>query len=324
MKRFNSLLVSAATTILLLSPLLAQEREQPSAQQIRALIDELGDASFETRERADKALRSIGDAALPALREAAEDKDLERATRAKRILEAVERRGKETEPPRLGEEGVIRIEGDIVSLQVAPGKVILEITRNGARERFEAESIEEFQKKYPKIAKKYGVGGSGTSLRIGPADEELFREMEQLEEEFRKRFRLFDDLDRDFWRDFDDLFRQYRLEPREERKNIRYPPLRWNKFGVRVIPLSETLRKQLNIDESQNGLVVSEVSAGSPAAKCGLREHDIILNVNGENVEDIFRFADVIRKALAAPAIEIAIVREGKRQTLKTEMEKLR
>lgn len=57
-------------------------------------------------------------------------------------------------------------------------------------------------------------------------------------------------------------------------------PLAWLGVGG-LQPVAPEVAKFLNI-ESENGLVVSEVLAGSPAEKGGLRERDIVLSVDRE------------------------------------------
>jgi len=56
---------------------------------VRALIHQLGDDSFETRERATQVLIALGDPAMPLLQAATKNTDLEIARRAERCLQAL-------------------------------------------------------------------------------------------------------------------------------------------------------------------------------------------------------------------------------------------
>src|SRR5690349_13568242 len=62
-------------------------------KKIGDFIRDLGADEYAVRERAEGELRKMGDAAIPALREALEDKDPERALRAHRILQGLEKKG---------------------------------------------------------------------------------------------------------------------------------------------------------------------------------------------------------------------------------------
>jgi HEAT repeat protein len=56
-----------------------------------ALVRQLGDDAFEAREQAQAALRQLGTAALPALRQAARDPDVEVSTRSRQLLAHLEK-----------------------------------------------------------------------------------------------------------------------------------------------------------------------------------------------------------------------------------------
>src|SRR5437867_2881027 len=71
---------------------------QDDAKKIDQLVEQLGADDFQARESADKELRKIGDAAVPALKKALESSDAERADRAKKILDAIATKKKEEQP----------------------------------------------------------------------------------------------------------------------------------------------------------------------------------------------------------------------------------
>ncbi len=66
------------------------EIQDPQEDQIRNLIRDLGSQEYKIREKADKELLMLGKAAVPALKKAAEDKDAERAMRARSLLKRIE------------------------------------------------------------------------------------------------------------------------------------------------------------------------------------------------------------------------------------------
>jgi len=66
--------------------------------------------------------------------------------------------------------------------------------------------------------------------------------------------------------------------------------------GVTVIPLTESVRQSLKLDDKKQGLYVGNVIARSPAAAVGLQRQDIITAVNGEKIKDMASFYKVIRE----------------------------
>jgi serine protease Do len=56
-------------------------------------------------------------------------------------------------------------------------------------------------------------------------------------------------------------------------------------YGLRAQDLTPELASQLGIDED-DGVVVTEVRPGSPAAEAGIRRGDVIIEVDREEVKD--------------------------------------
>ncbi|PZR82399.1 MAG: serine protease [Stutzerimonas stutzeri] len=54
--------------------------------------------------------------------------------------------------------------------------------------------------------------------------------------------------------------------------------------GLTVLNLSPAVAEELSIDLSTEGVVVSEIEEGSPAARVGFRKGDLILAINGERI----------------------------------------
>jgi Do/DeqQ family serine protease len=66
--------------------------------------------------------------------------------------------------------------------------------------------------------------------------------------------------------------------------------------GVVVIPLNDQLRESLELPRNARGLLVAQVTSGSPADIVGLRQGDRILSVNGVNVADTAAFFKALRE----------------------------
>jgi len=66
--------------------------------------------------------------------------------------------------------------------------------------------------------------------------------------------------------------------------------------GFLVMPLTDDLREQLNLDKDAKGLCVVRVESNSPADIIGMRQGDLVTALNGENVGDLRAFYRLLRE----------------------------
>ncbi|MGB9893185.1 MAG: S1C family serine protease, partial [Candidatus Saccharicenans sp.] len=57
------------------------------------------------------------------------------------------------------------------------------------------------------------------------------------------------------------------------------------RLGIRGTDITEAMKKQFNLS-STKGVIVSQVEADSPAEKAGLKKYDVIVEINGQPVEN--------------------------------------
>lgn len=89
------------------------------------------------------------------------------------------------------------------------------------------------------------------------------------------------------------------------------------RLGVQVVKPSETLVEQLDLPKDK-GLVVQKVMPDSPAAKAGLKDHDILLEVAGKAVpSDPAGLVKLLDGIKANEAFNAVVLRKGKKETLK-------
>ena len=69
--------------------------------------------------------------------------------------------------------------------------------------------------------------------------------------------------------------------------------------------------------DSGEGVLLSGVSDGGPASKAGLKEGDRIVEIAGKPVRDINAYMGLLATQKRGNPIDIAIVREGKKLTIK-------
>jgi len=86
-------------------------------------------------------------------------------------------------------------------------------------------------------------------------------------------------------------------------------------LGVETQEVTAENAKELKLP-AERGVVVAEVTKDSPAAKAGLKEKDVITEVNGQRVEGAAQFRRMIREIPPGRAAQLTVWREGRAQTL--------
>lgn len=93
------------------------------------------------------------------------------------------------------------------------------------------------------------------------------------------------------------------------------------RLGVQVQPLNEQLGEYFG---AKDGVLVSSVTADSPAARAGLKAGDVITKVNGETVKDTGDLVGALADVKDDGAVTLDIVRDKKASTLKATIERPR
>ena len=84
-------------------------------------------------------------------------------------------------------------------------------------------------------------------------------------------------------------------------------------IGVMATPISDIVKTQLRL---KTGLAVSEVVPKGPAAKAGVKSHDILLKANGKALSDIGSLIAAIGKA-DGKSLDLVLLRGGSEQKVK-------
>lgn len=87
-------------------------------------------------------------------------------------------------------------------------------------------------------------------------------------------------------------------------------------LGVLISPVPEVLYDQLPELPSGYGVVVAHVLPESPAARAGLRRHDILLQYNDDRIRDCEHFARLIRADQPEHKVKLRLLRAGKRESV--------
>lgn len=90
-------------------------------------------------------------------------------------------------------------------------------------------------------------------------------------------------------------------------------------LGIRMGPVDETMAKALGLDRPQ-GVLVNSVEKGQPADKAGLKEGDVIVKINGDQIENPVQFATRVASTTPGEQISLEVIRDGKHITVKPKL----
>jgi PDZ domain len=184
------------------------------------------------------------------------------------------------------------------------GRVEMTTKENGEEKTYQADSMDEFRKKYPDVAREYGVGRGGIMKSHSP--EEFAKKFE----EWRKDFG-----DGELWSQMPELKKM--LEGLRKEKDVEGGHAATpHRLGVRLAPLSQVLADQLAIDV-KSAVQIAEIETGSLAEKSGLKKNDVLVRVDGKDGAGMESVRDAVQAALKKKDFDLEILRQGKKQTIK-------
>lgn len=99
-------------------------------------------------------------------------------------------------------------------------------------------------------------------------------------------------------------------------------------LGVRYVGVTKDIATQNNLSVDYGALVIrgssfgqSAVVSGSPADKAGIKENDVILEVNGERVDSDHGLVSLVQEHNVGDKIDLKILSEGKEKTVSVTLE---
>ena len=87
-------------------------------------------------------------------------------------------------------------------------------------------------------------------------------------------------------------------------------------LGVGVSEVSSAKAKELKLPE-ERGAILGRIVPDSPAAKAGLKENDVVLEINGQRVEGAEQFRRMIHEIPAGRTANLTVWRDGRSQNIK-------
>ena len=145
-----------------------------------------------------------------------------------------------------------------------------------------------------------------------------------------------DDLDQGNWKDQDDNDNDNnpgdrdndssdRDEGNDQTKTLRYKVERADSkggyLGVQVQDITRSLMKARDL-QSDEGALVNRVENDSPADKAGIERGDVIVEANRQSIKDSQDLIETMRDIKPGSRIDVTVVRDGARKTIKVEVAK--
>jgi len=85
-------------------------------------------------------------------------------------------------------------------------------------------------------------------------------------------------------------------------------------LGVGVVDLTDERARVLKLKDD-SGVEVKRVDDNSPASKAGLKENDVVLEVNGRGITDIEQFQNTVGEIQPGTKVNLTIWRDGAKKT---------
>ncbi|MBB3230879.1 DegQ family serine endoprotease [Halomonas stenophila] len=90
-------------------------------------------------------------------------------------------------------------------------------------------------------------------------------------------------------------------------------------LGVSIQPVSEDLAESFGMEQAK-GALIAELDSSGPAAKGGLKAGDVILEVNGQQVDHSTTLPRLVGDTAPGEEVELSVLRDGQRETITVEV----
>jgi serine protease Do len=87
-------------------------------------------------------------------------------------------------------------------------------------------------------------------------------------------------------------------------------------LGVMIQDVTPELAKPFGLEEAK-GVVLSDVTKGSPAEKAGLKRGDVLIRFNGKGVENAHTLSRLVAATPPDTKVKVDVIRDGKEKTIR-------
>ncbi len=93
---------------------------------------------------------------------------------------------------------------------------------------------------------------------------------------------------------------------------IKYGSVKRGLLGVNIVTLTPDTAKALGLSENTQGVLVSQVTDESAAAKAGIKPGDVITNINGQNIKSNAELRNAVGLSRIGEKLDVALIRDRK------------
>jgi serine protease Do len=108
---------------------------------------------------------------------------------------------------------------------------------------------------------------------------------------------------------------QEMAEPQVRDFNVMFGEEGGSWLGVETREVTSDNAKELKLP-GERGVVLGRIAPDSPASKSGLRENDVVTEINGQQVEGAMQFRRMIREIPAGRSVQLTVWRDGHTQKI--------
>lgn len=108
---------------------------------------------------------------------------------------------------------------------------------------------------------------------------------------------------------------QEMVEPQVRDFNVMFGDEGGSWLGVETREVTSDNAKELKLP-GERGVVLGRIAPDSPASKSGLRENDVVTEINGQQVEGAMQFRRMIREIPAGRSVQLTVWRDGHTQKI--------
>ena len=105
------------------------------------------------------------------------------------------------------------------------------------------------------------------------------------------------------------------VEPQVRDFNVMFGEEGGSWLGVETREVTSDNAKELKLP-GERGVVVGRIAPDSPASKSGLRENDVVTEINGQQVEGSMQFRRMIHEIPAGRTVQLTVWRDGHTQKI--------
>lgn len=98
---------------------------------------------------------------------------------------------------------------------------------------------------------------------------------------------------------------------------VEHGEVRRGQLGIVIQDLNPELANAFGLERQRGGAVISRVESGSAAAEAGLKPGDIIVEVNGQKIENSAEVRNVVGLQRIGQQVNMTVIRDGKKRTVK-------